>query len=121
MKTRATHLLHVAMIICCGMALSSSACGGGWKIEQLAPAQVIEKQPERVRVRLSDKSSLELSRPTIVGDTLFGMQPGGVRRAVPLATVTRVDTPGYNGLPIVAGAIVGLGIIVLIANGGQAY
>ena len=121
MKTRATLLRHVAMIIWCGIALSSSACRGGWKIEQLAPAQVIAKQPERVRVHLSDRSSLELSRPTIVGDTLFGMQPGGVRRALPLATVTRVDTPRDNSIPIVAGVIVGLGLIVLIVNGGQAF
>jgi len=109
------------MIFVAVLTLVSSACAGGWQTEQLTPAQVVEKHPERIVVHLSDKSRLELAHPTIVGDSLLGVQPGGVQRAVPLAAVTRVDTPGYNGWPILVGGMVGFGIVMLIANGGKAY
>src|SRR2546422_9803159 len=94
-----TKYLPFGTMVCVGvLTLLSSACAGGWQTEQLTPAQVVEKHPERIVVHLSDKSRLELAHPTIVGDSLLGVQPGGVQRAVPLAAVTRVDTPGYNGL-----------------------
>ena len=103
------------------LALLSSACAGGWQTEQLTPAQVLEKHPERIVVHLSDKSRLELAHPTIVGDSLRGELPGGVRRAVPLAAVTRVDTPGYNGLPILGGLLLVAMIAYLVSTGGNAY
>jgi len=111
---------QATILVCIALALASSGCGGGWQIEQLTPVQVMErKRPERVRVQLADKSSIQLNRPSIVGDSLYGVQPGGVRRAVALSAVTRVDTPGYNSAPILVGVLLALGIAIVIANGGQ--
>ena len=43
-----------------------------WRIEPLAPAEVIAKQPSPIRLTLSDSSHLTLVEPVIRGDILYG-------------------------------------------------
>lgn len=109
---------QATMLVCIALALASSGCGAGWQIEQLTPVQVMErKRPERVRVQLVDESSIELNRPSMVGDSLYGVQRGGVRRAIPLAAVTRLDTPGFNDMG--KAALVALVILSVAAFAGD--
>ena len=79
------------------MLVAANACSQ-WQIEP-RPAQAIvaDGAPARLRVELRDGSVVDLSAPTVVGDTLYGLIPGSQpagrpldRRAVPLADVERV-------------------------------
>ena len=90
---------YAAIVLWTCMTVLSTGCGGGWQVEQLTPSQVIaKKHPRHVRIALADKSSTELIRPRIVGDSLLGESPAGVPRVIPLAAVARIETPGFNDL-----------------------
>ena len=73
------------------------ACAS-WRTEQVSPAQVVaERHPQTVRVTRSDQSRIVLTKPTIVGDTLMGVQ-GATRLGegqgfhIPLADIRLLET-----------------------------
>ncbi len=48
-----------------------------WQVQSVSPEQAItEDQPSKVRVTLTDSSTVEMEQPRIVGDTLRGLVKG---------------------------------------------
>jgi len=98
------------------LALPLSGCKS-WRIETGAsPAEFVAKEhPDRIQVRRTDKSTLELFTPTVVGDSLKGMPTELAIRPVmvPLNDVASVATrhfslgrTGLLVLAVVGGALV---------------
>lgn len=98
------------------LALPLSGCKS-WRVETGAtPAEFVAKEhPERIQVRRSDKTTLELYSPSVVGDSLKGLPTELAIRpiTVPLSEVTAVATrhfslarSGLLVLAVVGGALV---------------
>jgi hypothetical protein len=62
-----------------------------WRTQRGAPQQVIsEKQPERVRLTLTDSSARVVEHPVILGDSVIGLVYG-TRTAVASARIARTE------------------------------
>ncbi len=90
-----------------------------WQVPPVSPEQAItEDQPSKIRVTLTDSSTVEMEQPRIVGDTLRGLVKGGEddslgERDVLLADIATLTVPKtdvtksvFLGLGIAAGAFV---------------
>lgn len=76
------------------LALFLPACTS-WRVEPVAPADLIATKPYLVRLTLPDSSRLTLTDPVIRGDTLYGYRENADPRAgrpdaVPVAQVREV-------------------------------
>ncbi len=73
------------LLPCCLVACST------WKPQHVSPQQVVsEKQPDKVRVTLTDGTRNVIEYPMITGDSLTGVL-AGVQETVPLSTVTVLE------------------------------
>ena len=86
-----------------------------WRVEPVSPAQVVNQdQPSTIRVTLNDGSRFELDSPVVSGDTLLGLakSESNAQRAVLLADISRVETPGkwdsVKTIGLTAGILLGL-------------
>ena len=62
-----------------------------WRVQHVSPADLLSREPPRLRVTRADRSRVELHRPQLVGDTIIdGRVRGGVRTKVPLNEVVEV-------------------------------
>ena len=90
-----------------------------WQVPPVSPEQAItEDQPSKIRVTLTDSSTVEMEQPRIVGDTLRGLVKGGEDDSlgecdVLLADIATLTVPKtdvtksvFLGLGIAAGAFV---------------
>ena len=98
------------------LALPLSGCKS-WRVETaVSPAEFVAKEhPERIQVRRTDKTTLELFNPSVVGDSLKGLPTELAIRpvTVPLSDVTSVATRHFSlgksallVLAVVGGALV---------------
>ncbi len=92
-----------------------------WQVPPVSPEQAItEDQPSKIRVTLTDSSTVEMEQPRIVGDTLRGLVKGGaddslVERDVLLADIATVRVKKTDAIKsvllfggILAGVLVAL-------------
>lgn len=99
------NLLWSALVL----ALPLSGCKT-WRVETgVPPAEFVAREhPERIQVRRSDKTTLELHTPTVVGDSLRGFPTELAIKPVtlPLTEVASVATRhfsvGKTGLMVLA-------------------
>ena len=112
-----------------------------WQVPPVSPEQAItEDQPSKIRVTLTDSSTVEMEQPRIVGDTLRGLVKGKpssdvvkdgrmplLERVVLLADIatlrvrnTSVGKSVLLGLGIVAGVFAGLVAALIIVCSDQA-
>lgn len=76
-----------------------------WQAQELSPEQVIaQEQPNKVRVKLANGSSVVLEQPSLSGDTLRGQGPGNP--FVPLGDVSAIEVRKTDAL-LTAGLAVG--------------
>jgi len=95
-----------------------SACST-WKVERLAPAQVVtEKQPDRVRLTTANRGRITLVNPWTADDAILGHPPHG-RHAlksdtlrVPTYSVTRVEINNSD----VARTLVAVALVVTVGH-----
>ena len=107
------------------IGLSAPACSS-WKVQPVAPAEVLQapRPPSAVRLRLQDDSRLVLDSPRLEHDTVWGMR-SGVRAPVPLGSVTELSvrrfSPGKT-VGLVAVGVAGLFAVAAAAcaSGGCA-
>ena len=86
-----------------------------WRVQQVAPARVIEKQhPEKVRVSRASGGKVVLDNPLVVGDSIVGRQG-----AVAVADVTAVEVRKFDGLKTVGviGGVIVVGTLACAAAG----
>ena len=86
-----------------------------WQTQEITPEQVLaEKQPDKVRVTLTDGSQVEVYQPRVSGDTLMGLREGQ-QVSIPLASVTQLELrEGDTGKSIAAaGIVVGVGALLV--------
>ena len=71
-----------------------------WHVETgVTPAEFVQKErPERIQIRRSDKTTLELYSPSVVGDSLKGMPTELAIKPVlvPLSEVASVATRRFS-------------------------
>jgi len=96
-----------------------------WQVPSASPEQVVkEDQPWRIRVTLTDSSTIEMEKPHIVGDTLRGLVGGTddsvkVENDVLLAdiatlSVFKADSKKTKRFSL---AMIGVALFVLVAVG----
>jgi hypothetical protein len=96
-----------------------------WQVPSASPEQVVkEDQPWRIRVTLTDSSTIEMEKPHIVGDTLRGLVGGTddsvkVENDVLLAdiatlSVFKADSKKTKQFSL---AMIGVALFVLVAVG----
>jgi hypothetical protein len=95
--------------------LGTAGCTS-WRTQQLAPQQVIsERHPDRIRVTLTDSSTLVLQHPTVSGDSIIGVT-SQTQVSVAPAQVARLQVRRPNGwktfglVYLVVGTIAGIGM-----------
>ena len=103
------------------MAVSVLWACGTWKVERMAPAQVVtEKQPDRVRLTMLDSTRIELLDPQVVGSEIQGTWDrgqtyygaGAPLRRIAIDSVAYASTPSSKWivtLLVITGTIVFLG------------
>ena len=100
------------------MVCQLSACTSTWRLETLAPAEVItQQQPTSVRVYRADGRRETWYRPGLRGDTLVGWwrsEDETPDRALPLADVRQVATRHTNVAMVM---LLGLSAAALLAAG----
>jgi hypothetical protein len=81
------------------LALPLSGCKS-WRVESgVSPAEFVAKEhPERIQVRRTDKTTMELFNPSVVGDSLKGLPTELAIRPVtlPLSDVASVATRHFS-------------------------
>ena len=81
------------------LALPLSGCKS-WRVEtSVSPAEFVAKEhPERIQVRRTDKTTMDLFNPTVVGDSLKGLPTELAIRpvTVPLSDVASVATRHFS-------------------------
>ncbi len=102
-------------ILSCILLPAYVASCTSWHVEPVSPAQVVtQDQPPTIRVTLNDGSLLVLDSPVVLGDTLLGhaRTESNAQRAVLLADISRVETPGkwdsVKTIGLTAGILLGL-------------
>ncbi|CAN5279441.1 hypothetical protein BH20GEM2_BH20GEM2_20380 [soil metagenome] len=104
------------------MTCLAAACTS-WSTTNAAPGEVIQENPQSVRVTRTDRSVLVIQQPTVRNDSIVGFADEGTTPvAVATADVERVETRKVSakrtaglGLGIGAGVIAVLGILTAIA------
>jgi hypothetical protein len=95
------------------LTASLTACTK-WQVQTLSPQQVLAtRHPDKIRVTRADSTQVVLTKPQIVGDTLYGMAAG--QRGVALADVSRVSI--RRGDPLATGSVIGGTAAVLTGVG----
>ena len=93
--TRIVHPVPRRLLVV--LLLLTGACTS-WHVETMPPAELVaERKPDRVRVRLVDRSRIVLFTPAVLGDSLVGTLDGG-RRTVSLAEVNEIAVRRGNTL-----------------------
>ena len=91
-----------------------------WHVQSASPKQVItEDQPSKIRVTLTDSSTVEMEQPRIVGDTLRGLVKGGaddslVERDVLLANIATVRVRKSNVGKTVGSALFVVAVVAFL-------
>ena len=100
------------------LACQLSACTSTWRLETLAPADVVtQQQPSKLRVYRADGRRETWYRPGLRGDTLVGWwrtDGDTPDRAMPVADIRQVAT-SHTNVPVVV--LLGLTAAALIAAG----
>jgi hypothetical protein len=91
-----------------------------WTAVSITPASYIRAHdPDAVWIQLEDGSTLVLSRPRVVGDSLRGITAGAYRN-VPLSKVTQLRAQEHSkkktAIAAAASAVFAAGIIYLLAH-----
>jgi hypothetical protein len=106
---------HGILIFC--IATQSAACMG-WRVQELAPAEVIAREhPKQIRVERLNGHRDVLYRPEIQGDTLRGSRDPNVRqrdRVILLRDVRSVATLHVKTAETVAVGLVLAGVAAAI-------
>lgn len=91
-----------------------------WRVQHVSPADLLSREPRRLRITRADRSRIELHRPQLVGDTIIdGRVRRGVRTKVPLNEVVDVAVRKWDPAETAAlvvgttavGAVVTIGLI----------
>ena len=113
----------IALILLAG---SLSGCLGSslksWRVQPPPPANVVSEQhPKRIRVSRTDSTTIVLRDPSVIGDSLVAVDPGGRRLAIPLTQVTQVEVEKTDGGKVMFGVVGGVaGAVLLIYLIGNA-
>ena len=92
-----------------------------WQVQEVAPAQFVEQeQPEKIRVMLTDSTTVDLENPQVSGDTLSGVRDGH-QMSISLSTVDAIavrkeDTAKTLGVTVL-GVFVFAGAAFLLVFG----
>jgi hypothetical protein len=91
-----------------------------WKPVSVTPASYIRAHdPDRVWIQLEDRSTLVLSRPRVIGDSLRGISAGAYRN-VALTNVTQMRAQEHSGkrtaVAAAASTVFAVAIIYWLAN-----
>ncbi len=119
---RIRHRQLQRVIACILLPCYLLACSS-WKTLEVSPVQVIsEEQPSKVRLTLTDGSTVVLEQPVVSGDTLTGFGEGE-HVTIPVSDVTHVavrkkDTGKTVGLVLVGVVVVGGAIVLYCAPDG---
>ncbi len=112
---RIRHRQLQRVIACILLPCYLLACSS-WKTLEVSPVQVIsEEQPSKVRLTLTDGSTVVLEQPVVSGDTLTGVGEGE-HVTIPVSDVTDVAVRKTN-----VGASIGLGVLALGVIGAGFY
>jgi len=90
------------------------------------PALIAEQPPQKIRLNLADGTNVELSHPTIVGDSVVtGVAPSASRTlaltSITAIAVQRSNTLGTVGLFALAGVLVVAAIFIHDCGGGCGF
>jgi hypothetical protein len=91
-----------------------------WKAVSITPANYIRMHdPDAVWIQLEDGSTLVLSRPRVIGDSLRGITAGAYRN-VALTKVTRMRAQEHSGkktaIAAAASTVFAVAVIYLLAK-----
>ncbi len=118
---RIRHRQLQRVIACILLPCYLLACSS-WKTVEVSPVQVIsEEQPSKVRLTLTDGSTVVLEQPVVSGDTLTGVGEGE-QVTIPVSDVTHVAVRKTSAGKTIAlgvlagGVIVGALYLVALAN-----
>lgn len=106
-----------------GLALLQLGCLSHWQAQRDPAAEVVAaKQPERVRVTLTDSTRLDLSRPRLVGDSLEGLS-ADTSVTLPMDRVAHVAIrkPGASTPVVVFGAAALMGMVLYLTTIWEPY
>ncbi len=106
-----------------------------WQVPPVSPEQAItEDQPSKIRVTLTDSSTVEMEQPRIVGDTLRGLVKGAppsnaqqgakyVRseRDVLLADIATVRIKKTNVARTVGTALFAVAVVAILVSDALAF
>jgi hypothetical protein len=109
-------LLATYLSGCVGSSLKS------WRVQPPPPAQVVSEQhPKRIRVSRADNAKIVVMNPSVIADSLVGVDAAGRRVALPLTQVTQVEVEKTNGAKVTF-VVVGTaaGVVLLISLLGKA-
>jgi len=113
----------IALILLAG---SLSGCIGSslksWRVQPPPPAKVVtEQHPKRIRVSRADSTKIVMSNPSVIADSLVGVDAAERRFALPLTQVTQVEVEKTDGAKVTF-VVVGTaaGVVLLVSLLGKA-
>ena len=101
------------------LAASLLAACTQWQVQDVPPQQLLATQhPERIRIMRPDSSTVVLSGPEVLGDTLYGTTAGrsvasASREGVPLGDIAHVSVRRTDPVATALLIVVPVGVLVV--------
>ena len=107
-----TRLMHSRLSLL--LVLGSAACTS-WRTQHLTSLQVVERHPDRIRVTLTDSSTLVLQHPTISGGAITG-ESRGARISIAPVDVAWTEARGGNTWKTIGFVYLVLGVALIVTG-----
>lgn len=106
-----------------GLVLIQPGCLSHWQTQRDPAAEVVKaKEPDRVRVTLTDSTRLDLSRPSLAGDSLRGINAdSSVTLPIHRVAHVAIRKRGASAPVVVLGAAALLGMVLYLATIYEPY
>jgi hypothetical protein len=96
------------------LLLLGSGCTS-WRTQHLTPLQVVERHPDRIRVKLTDSSTLVLRHPAISGGAITG-ESRGARISIAPVDVAWTEVRGGNTWKTIGFVYLLMGVTLVVTG-----